>query len=83
MRSNIDDRLWKSICAKAEKDGQYATAVGLVMIAEAIHSAAYLLGNANAATPMGAIEGLGFKLCESIDHFASSIAAAIVQASEK
>lgn len=42
------------IAQKAEADGAYAVAYGLLQVARALHK----LGVADAATPMGAIEAL-------------------------
>jgi hypothetical protein len=49
-------------------------------IADAIIKAAHLLGNGNAATPMGAIEGLGLiqkesttEIAEALNNIAESI----------
>lgn len=52
-----------------EGDGQYAIAIALCRVAAAIDR----LGNADAATPMGAIEGLAAHLGEKVELVAESL----------
>lgn len=61
------DHAW--LVRAEEGDGQYAIAIALLRVAAAIDR----LGNADAATPMGAIEGLAAHLGEKVDNLASSI----------
>lgn len=56
------DHLHEVIAQKARTDGSFAIAYGLLRLADAQENTATQLknlGNADAATPMGAIEGLG------------------------
>jgi hypothetical protein len=61
------DREWEE---RAENgDGQFAIACALIAIARAIDR----LGNGDAATNVGAIEGLGMHLGEKIDALSAAI----------
>jgi hypothetical protein len=61
-------------------DGLFAIAYALLEIADAQNSMSVHLknlGNADASTPFGAIEGLAMHIGEKLDAFATTLAAAI------
>jgi hypothetical protein len=53
----------------AEDDGVYAIAVAIMRLSQAIDR----LGNADAATPMGAIEAFGKHIGEKLDMIADAM----------
>ena len=62
---HIEDE-WET---KARKDSGFAVALALANVARALHA----LGNNNAATSMGALEGLGSDIGQCLNNVASSI----------
>ena len=63
---HYDSGIWED---KADDNPGFAIAVALLVLAKAIHQ----LGNGDAATPMGAIEGLAAHIGEKIDDVAASL----------
>jgi hypothetical protein len=59
-------RKWEDF---SDDDGAYAIAVALLQVAAAIDR----LGNADAATPMGAMEALGAVLSDKLERLADVI----------
>jgi hypothetical protein len=60
----------------AGKDGLFAIAFALLQLVEAQQEIAYQikkLGNADAATPMGAIEAFGAHIGEKLDALAGAV----------
>jgi hypothetical protein len=65
---SLDGRTEREYEARAVTDGQYAIALALHAVANAIAANAHAihrLGNADAATPMGALEALGKEIHDS------------------
>lgn len=61
--------LENTIADRAESDGSYAIAYALLRVAYALR----MLGNADAATPMGALEALGGAIKEGLESLSDSI----------
>jgi hypothetical protein len=64
---NLTRQSWEKRADKG--DGQFAIAVALLDVAYQLRS----LGNGDAASPMGAIEGLAAHLGEKIDGISSAL----------
>jgi hypothetical protein len=60
------DPIWDE---KADSDGLYAIALAILALQRSIDR----LGNADAATPMGALEAYGAHMGEKIDVLASAV----------
>lgn len=70
------ETLEQTIERKAKTNGEYAIAYALLKLADAQQSTAYQirnLGNADAATPMGALEAFGLHIGEKLDALTLAI----------
>ena len=76
----IDQELMDSIERKAAKEGVYAVSLALFALADANESIATqlkYLGNGDAATTHGAIEGHAMQIRDTLSSFADTIAEAL------
>lgn len=63
----------RELTQNTETPGDVLIAVGLAMVADSIATSAERLGNGDAATPMGAIEGLSKSISEGFAALSDSI----------